>query len=66
MAYFFQLPQIIQLTEDQQTALYDSNPIAVSGGAGTGKTVVSLWRHIQNIETLNKFSVLMTFTKTLG
>jgi len=66
MAYYFKLPQIVELTEDQQMALDEVNPIAISGGAGTGKTVVSLWRHSQNIRVLNKFSVLMTFTKTLG
>jgi len=66
MAYFFQLPLVTNLTIDQQMALAETNPIAISGGAGTGKTVVSLWRHIQNIEVLNKFSVLVTFTKTLG
>jgi len=66
MAYYFRLPFIIDLTEDQQTALDEVNPIAISGGAGTGKTVVSLWRHIQNMEILNKYSVLVTYTKTLG
>ena len=66
MAYFFELPMITKLTEDQQMALDDTSPITISGGAGTGKTVVSLWRHIQNIETLNRYSVLVTYTKTLG
>jgi len=66
MAYFFELPLITDLTEDQQMALDEVHPIAISGGAGTGKTVVSLWRHIQNMETLNKYSVLVTYTKTLG
>ena len=66
MAYFFELPTITKLTEDQQMALDDTNSIAISGGAGTGKTVVSLWRHIQNMETLNRYSVLVTYTKTLG
>jgi len=65
MAYFFQLPLITDLTEEQQMALDEIEPIAISGGAGTGKTVVSLWRHIQNMETLNKYSVLVTYTKTL-
>ena len=66
MAYYFELPTITELTEDQQMALDDTNSIAISGGAGTGKTVVSLWRHIQNMETLNRYSVLVTYTKTLG
>lgn len=65
MAYFFELPLITDLTEDQQMALDEVNPIAISGGAGTGKTVVSLWRHIQNIDVLNKSSMITTYTKTL-
>ena len=63
--FFFKLPLVTDLTEDQQMALDETKPIALSGGAGTGKTVVSLWRHLQNIEDLNKNSVLITFTKTL-
>jgi len=65
MAYFFILPVVTELTENQQMALDDTNPIAISGGAGTGKTVVSLWRHIQNIKVLNKSSMIVTFTKSL-
>jgi len=65
VAYYFRLPMITDLTEDQQTALDEINPIAISGGAGTGKTVVSLYRHIQLMEDLGKYSVLVTYTKTL-
>jgi DNA helicase IV len=65
VAYFFQLPLITDLTEDQQMALDEINPIAISGSAGTGKTVVSLWRHIQNIDVLHKKSMITTYTKTL-
>ena len=32
---------------------------------GTGKSVVSLWRHIQNIEQRHKSSLLLCYTKTL-
>lgn len=66
MAYFFKLPQIPELTPDQRKALNEINPISLSGGAGTGKTVVSLYRHIQMIEDLDKYTVLVTYTKTLG
>jgi len=65
MAYYFRLPLVTDLTEDQQMALEEVNPIAISGGAGTGKTVVSLWRHIQNIDVLQKSSMITTYTKTL-
>ncbi|MEA2017644.1 MAG: 3'-5' exonuclease [Campylobacterota bacterium] len=65
MAYLFKLPQIADLTPEQQVALSETDPIALSGGAGTGKTVVSLWRHLQMMEDLGKYSVLVTYTKTL-
>jgi len=41
MGYFFDLPKIDDLTQDQAMALDETKPIAISGGAGTGKTVVS-------------------------
>lgn len=66
MAYYFELPLITDLTTDQQMALNQIESIAISGGAGTGKTVISLWRHHQNIEVLKKSSILITFTKTLS
>ena len=73
--YYFNLPQITDLTTVQQVALDEPNPIAISGGPGTGKSVVSLWRHISNYvdsSTNNqshprprKKSLLLTFTTTL-
>jgi superfamily I DNA/RNA helicase len=65
MAYFFKLPPITDLTPEQQSALNDPNPIAISGGPGTGKSVVSLWRHIRNYAISNSKSLLLTYTKTL-
>jgi superfamily I DNA/RNA helicase len=65
MAYFFKLPPITDLTTGQQSALNDPNPIAISGGPGTGKSVVSLWRHIRNYDLGNNRSLLLTYTKTL-
>jgi len=66
MAYYFKLPLATDLTADQQIALDEVEAIAISGGAGTGKTVVSLYRHLQKMRDLNKTSVLVTYTKTLG
>jgi len=66
MAYYFKLPKVTELTLHQQMAIDETKPIALSGAAGTGKTVVSLYRHIGNIKNLNKSSILITFTKTLG
>ena len=65
MPYFFKLPTITDLTIGQQAALNEPNPIAISGGPGTGKSVVSLWRHIRNYGTGSKRSLLLTYTKTL-
>jgi archaellum biogenesis ATPase FlaH len=62
--YYFRLPQIADLTISQQSALYEAKQIALSGGLGTGKSVVSLWRHITNFEN-NRKSLLLTFTTTL-
>lgn len=65
MAYFFKLPKITELTIAQQAALSESNAIAISGGPGTGKSIVSLWRHIRNYGTSSNQSLLLTYTKTL-
>lgn len=64
MAYKFELPPLTRLTIDQQAATNDPNPIALEGGPGTGKTVVSLYRHINNHKQ-NKSSLMLTYTKTL-
>jgi DNA helicase IV len=63
--YYFNLPQITQLTISQQAALDETKQIALSGGPGTGKSVVSLWRHISNYQR-NKKSLLLTYTTTLA
>lgn len=65
MPYYFNLPLITDLTPDQQRAVDETNPLALSGGPGTGKSVVSLWRHIRNHTTGVKNSLLLTYTKTL-
>ncbi len=63
--YYFNLPQITQLTISQQAALNETAQIALSGGPGTGKSVVSLWRHISNYQQ-DKKSLLLTYTTTLA
>ncbi|GHT59458.1 hypothetical protein AGMMS50239_06150 [Bacteroidia bacterium] len=62
--YHFNLPPITQLTIPQQAALYETKQIALSGGPGTGKSVVSLWRHISNLRKKQK-SLLLTYATTL-
>lgn len=65
MARYFDLPIFDDLTIEQQAALNETAPLALSGGPGTGKSVVSLWRHIRNYEIGEKKSMLLTYTKTL-
>lgn len=65
MGYNFQLPVITDLTPDQQTVLNHPNAVAVSGGPGTGKSVIGLWRHIRNYDTGNARSLLLTYTVSL-
>jgi superfamily I DNA/RNA helicase len=65
MSYYFQLPTFTQLTTNQKFALGEDEAISLCGGPGTGKTVVSLWRHIRNHELHGINSLLLTYTKTL-
>ncbi len=65
MSYYFNLPLITALTIDQQRAVDETSPLALSGGPGTGKSVVCLWRHIRNHSTGVCNSLLLTYTKTL-
>lgn len=65
MPYYFNLPIITDLTIHQQRAVNETKPLALSGGPGTGKSVVCLWRHIQNYATESRKSLLLTYTKTL-
>jgi len=65
MPYYFNLPLVTKLTPDQQAAVGETGPLALSGGPGTGKSVVCLWRHIRNYATGSKKSLLLTYTKTL-
>lgn len=65
--FYFNLPNFEVLTEAQRQAVSDPGAIALSGGPGTGKSVVSLWRHIIN-HSKNKptKSQLLTYTTTLA
>jgi len=65
--YYFSIPTFEELNEIQQEAISDNNAIALSGGPGTGKSIVSLWRHLLNhsLESPIK-SQLITHTKSLA
>lgn len=65
--YYFSLPPFDDLNPTQQAAVTDDNAIALSGGPGTGKSVVSLWRHILNHQRANPVrSQLLTYTTSLA
>jgi superfamily I DNA/RNA helicase len=53
------------MTTVQQSVLDQFEPVAITGGPGTGKSVVSLWRHIRNHDTKIRRSLILTYTKTL-
>ncbi|MGB5989509.1 MAG: 3'-5' exonuclease [Marinifilaceae bacterium] len=63
--YNFNLPSITLLTVPQQSAVNQSGPIALSGGPGTGKSVVSIYRHLSNLGK-DHSSLLLTYTTTLA
>lgn len=65
MAYYFTLPKYTDLSPEQQFAVLQTESLALSGGPGTGKSVVCIWRHLLNYETNSKKSLLLTYTKTL-
>lgn len=65
MAFYFRLPSYGDLTSEQRTLLLESGPLAIGGGPGTGKSVVSLWRHIMNYAQGRRNSLLLTYTKSL-
>jgi len=62
--YYFRLPTLLELTDPQQVAINEQRSIALSGGPGTGKSVVSIYRHLERTKN-NKNSLLLTYTTTL-
>ena len=63
--YYLRLPALTELTVPQQAALDEPGLIALTGGPGTGKSIVSVWRHIRNTET-GKRCKLLTYTRSLA
>ena len=61
----FKFPNQNELTDEQQRILNEKNQVAIFSGAGTGKTIVSIYRHIENWEDNNIKSFLITYTHTL-
>lgn len=65
MPYYFKLPKFTELTIAQQAAVNEKGALSISGGPGTGKSVISLWRHIRNYSAETKESLLLTYTRSL-
>lgn len=65
MPFYFKLPLYTDMTPSQMSVLDETEPVAITGGPGTGKSVVSLWRHIRNHAIGKRKSTMITFTKTL-
>jgi superfamily I DNA/RNA helicase len=66
--YYFNLHPFDQLNNpSQEQAILDPNAISLSGGPGTGKSIVSIWRHILNhAREIPINSQLITFTTSLA
>lgn len=60
----FSLPQITALTNHQQVAYFPRTPIVVSGGPGSGKTVVTIYRFLRAVKE-DQNLMLFTFNKAL-
>lgn len=65
MPFHYTLPQLTDMTTVQQSVLDQTLPVAITGGPGTGKSVVSIWRHIRNHELETRHSLLLTYNKAL-
>ena len=59
------LPEVSELTDQQKEILDETGAVAIYGGAGTGKTVLSIWKHILNWEERYIKSYLITYTHSL-
>jgi len=64
MPYSFELPKDSDLSKEQSAAMNEPNCIALSGGPGTGKTVVSIYRLLRLVND-GRIVHLITFTKIL-
>lgn len=58
-------PKFNDLTSHQRKALNATSPFYITGPAGCGKSVVVLWKLINNLEN-NKNSILFTYNVMLN
>ena len=62
--YAVSFPKFDSLSVQQRQALNDNAPFYITGPAGCGKSIVVLWKHINNIKS-NKKSVILTYNVML-
>ena len=62
--YYFKIPAINQLSVLETTILYETSPVAITGGDCFSRNIVMLWRHISNSNS-GKRSLLLTYTTLL-
>ena len=65
MKYYYEPPTYNDLKAPQKTAASETGALNLSGGPGTGKSVVSAYRHISNYRDGRRTSILLTYTKSL-
>jgi len=62
--FIFRLPVDSQLTDTQRIALEYQTSLVVSGGPGSGKTVVTIYKFLSPVKN-KKDAILFTYNKTL-
>lgn len=62
--FVFRLPTDNLLTDAQRIALHYNSSIVVSGGPGSGKTVVTIYKFLVPVRN-NRAAILFTYNKTL-
>jgi superfamily I DNA/RNA helicase len=62
--FAFRLPPIVELTITQQIALDEPGPLLATGGPGSGKTVVSIFRFLNDISQTRN-ALFFTYNRTL-
>src|ERR1019366_1309871 len=62
--FIFRLPSINNLTDAQQIAYYEQRGILITGGPGSGKTVVSIFRFLRQIAE-GQNAIFFTYNRTL-
>ena len=63
--YAVSFPLITDLSANQQMVLNSKEPFWVTGPAGCGKSIVSLWRYINDAKDNNNNIIMVAYTRSL-